>query len=310
MASHANSTTVPTVQARLLPRRDTRGPFLRFEETPELPPEPLLPAAPDTPDAIRADLDALVATCGHMSTTAAEPRCADISTPSLAGSGERDAHAGLFDFDETGDLKTARTLHLRRQLAQAAEHGAALLASLGLPRLVGPDFVPLDPAAIGHALDLAIATLDALDGDMDLEDGHDAESDTADAEDDGLSEPSLASPERHPAVQHCSAPWSHVDRGPDSSQLRWAEGARDDREMVPEDGPIDEDELDGAGEVDAEPSIGWPEDFTAEVEATLEASADAEHDDADLEDDELGDDRDPKPLAWVFGPSRGEVAHV
>ncbi len=63
-------------------------------------------------------------------------------------------------------LDAARTLHLRRQLAQAAEHGAALLASLGLPRLVGPDFVPLDPAAIGDAVDRAIAALDALDGDV------------------------------------------------------------------------------------------------------------------------------------------------
>ncbi len=38
-----------------------------------------------------------------------------------------------------------RGIYLRRQLAQAAEHGAALLAALGLPRLVDPDFVPLDP---------------------------------------------------------------------------------------------------------------------------------------------------------------------
>ena len=68
---------------------------------------------------------------------------------------------------------TPRTIHLRRQLAQAAEHGAALLASLGLPRLVGPDHIVVDPVAAGDALDLAIATLDALDGDTDVEDGGD-----------------------------------------------------------------------------------------------------------------------------------------
>ncbi len=82
----------------------------------------------------------------------------------------------------------AKTRHLRRQLAQAAEQGVALLAALGLPRLVDADFVPLDREVIGDALDLAIATLDAVDGDTDLEadeddeDGHDREQDTADAE--------------------------------------------------------------------------------------------------------------------------------
>ena len=79
--------------------------------------------------------------------------------------------------------------------------------------------------------------------------------------------------------------------------------------MADEDGPIDDDDLDGAGEVDGEPSIGWPEDFTAEVKATLEASADAEHDDADLEDD-VDDDPGAEPW-WSFDRSTvGEVAHV
>ena len=98
---------------------------------------------------------------------------------------DQGAHYEHFDLSNSGDLKSAtvadtplgaesvqqldtlaesRTLYLRRQLVQAAEHGASLLASLGLPRLV-----PLDREAIGAALDRAIATLDDLDGDVDLE---------------------------------------------------------------------------------------------------------------------------------------------
>ncbi len=220
-------------------------------------------------------------------------------------------------------LATAgRTRHLRRHLEAAAEHSVAMLAALDLPRLVTPDFVPLDPAAIGDALDGAIAALDTLDGDPDLEDQGEAEPsfgwdarpsqvhlwngciqgdfelDTSDGE------PSLASPERHPAAPVCFSGGPYTARGGDESQLRWAEGARHDGELADEDGPIDEDELDGAGEVDAEPSIGWPEDFTADVEVTLYAGADAEHDDADREGDPGG------ALTWVFGPSRQGVAHV
>ncbi len=75
-------------------------------------------------------------------------------------------------------LDIAHALHMRRELEAAIDHGAALLAALGLPRLMEPGFVPLDPAAIGDAVDTAIATLDALDvPDVDLEDGHDAEHD-------------------------------------------------------------------------------------------------------------------------------------
>jgi hypothetical protein len=89
------------------------------------------------------------------------------------------------DRAEEADAAAARALHMRLALEGALDHGTALLAALGLPRLAAPGFVPLDPAAIGDALDTAIATLDAMDApDEDLEDGHDAEHDLADAEHD------------------------------------------------------------------------------------------------------------------------------
>lgn len=221
--------------------------------------------------------------------------------------------------------EVARTIHLRRQLAAAVDHGTALLAVLGLPRLVTPDFVALDPAAIGEAIEAAVATLDALDGDADLEDGaddepslgwidgrpqycgdyQDREHDTADAE------PSLASPERHPRVPDFAWGPIYTARGGEEGQLRWAEGAHHDGEAVNEDG----DDLD-AGEhdtADQESYLGWPEDVgavTSTETAVLTADPDAEHDDVDREDDELDDDRDPEPLAWMFGPNRREVAHA
>ncbi len=128
---------------------------------------------------------------------------------------------------------------------QALDYGFALLDALDLPPLA------LD------VIDDAIATLDALDAsDEDREDDEVAE-------DDGTAEPSLASPERHPEVSRWqwSTPGLYVDRGPESSQLRWAEGAQHDGEVVNEDG----DDLDGGehDESDKEPSIGWPNDFRA-----------------------------------------------
>ncbi len=133
MAIDAHSTTAPADHRALL--RTHGAPcrvlteaevFAEIGETPELPPEPLLPA--------------------------------------------QDA---------------AQALHMRRALEGALDHGTALLAALGLPQLVEHGSVPLDPAAIGDALDTAIATLDALDAaGSDLEDGHDAEHDLADAEHD------------------------------------------------------------------------------------------------------------------------------
>ena len=215
----------------------------------------------------------------------------------------------------------ARTLHLRRQLAQAAEHGAALLASLGLPRLVGLDHIVVDPVAAGDALDLAIATLDALDGDTDLEPylagfynglvdpNGEREGGEDELEDDGTSEPSLASPERHPSIPLSFRGHAYTARGGEEGQLRWAEGARHDGELVNEDG----DDLD-AGEhdtADHESYLGWPEDVAAVTSGetyVLTADPDAEHDDADLEPDD--DVTNSGLRLWVFGPSRCEVAHV
>jgi len=57
-----------------------------------------------------------------------------------------------------------------------SDHGTALLAALGLPRLMEPGFVPLDPTAIGDAVDTATATLDSLDSPgADLENEGEAE---------------------------------------------------------------------------------------------------------------------------------------
>ncbi len=165
----------------------------------------------------------------------------------------------------TTDLAQAR--HMRRALEGAIDHGTALLAALGLPRLMEPGFVPLDPAAIGDALDHAIVILDALDAaGVDLEDDGTAEPsmgwidgkptlsdshDDREAEDDD--EPILGAPERHPSCYQ----FALCDTT--SSQEHWADGSAryDEAEAVNEDGTdLDAGELD---EADLEPSLGAPE---------------------------------------------------
>ncbi len=65
----------------------------------------------------------------------------------------------------------AQARHMRRELERAADHGTALLAALGLPRLVDGAFDPLARTAIGDALDVVVAHLDAIDAPAeDLED--------------------------------------------------------------------------------------------------------------------------------------------
>ncbi len=161
----------------------------------------------------------------------------------------------------------ARAIHLRRQLAQAAEHGVALLAALGLPRLVEPDFVSLDPAAIGDALDVVIATLDAVDGDEDLEPYltgyyNGAMDPTCEGEPDSDDEPSLGAPENHPGRFHVDMEGRHhtgCARHPLGDQTQWAAGGSwdNDAEAVNEDA----DDLD-PGEMqegELEPWLGAPE---------------------------------------------------
>ena len=148
---------------------------------------------------------------------------------------------------------------------------AALLAALGLPRLVGADFVPPDPAAIGAALDDAIDLLDELDDDPEAEDGADDEF-TGDDEhtlgwreavsqanlgrcsEDG--EHTLGAPERHPPTFTPGSPYyrpadGSYYRGRNwESQASWAQGSRQDGEGESEPGydlACDDDELDDDG---------------------------------------------------------------
>ncbi len=157
-------------------------------------------------------------------------------------------------------LDLARARHMRRALEGAVEHGAALLAALGLPQLVDDGFAPLDPVAAGDAIHHAIGTLDALDAPgMDLEDGGEAEpslgwidgkpvlSDSHDdREAEADDEPMLGAPERSPS----SGPWG-PERSPSGSQTDWADGStrHDEAEAVNEDGG---DILD-----EGEETLGW-----------------------------------------------------
>ncbi len=160
---------------------------------------------------------------------------------------------------QTAAADFAQAIHVRRALEGALDHGTALLAALGLPRLMEPGFVPLDATAIGDAVDTAIATLDAMDAaGVDLEDDGTAEPslgwidgmptlsdshDDREAEDDD--EPILGAPERHPSCYQfalCDAT---------SSQEHWADGSarHDEAEAVNEDGG---DILD-----EGEETLGW-----------------------------------------------------
>ncbi len=167
----------------------------------------------------------------------------------------------------------ARAIHMRRALEGALDHGTALLAALGLPRLAEPGFVPFDPAAIGDALDTAIATLDALDApSVDREDEGEAEpslgwidgkpvlSDSHDDREHDAAdwEPMLGAPERHPA----GGPWAS-GRNYTGRQTHWSCGyngsANDGEAEAGYDLPEGDDERCGSGDVDLEPSLGAPE---------------------------------------------------
>ncbi len=176
-----------------------------------------------------------------------------------------------------GEPQTARSMGMGAAWADLAN--VADLASLAAGRRRHAYRMAAD------AVDHLIALMDALEADTeDLEPNQDGgeQDDACDYEDDGLAEPSLASPERHPIVPRWSTPGLYVDRGPDSSQLRWTEGAQHDGEAVNEDG----DDLDVGehDESDKEPSIGWPNGFTAIVDFSTQYEMDLEEVDEDGED--------------------------
>ncbi len=176
--------------------------------------------------------------------------------------------------DEIRLADAARTLHLRRQLMEAAEHGVALLTALGLPRLVTAEYERHEFVAIADALDVVIDHLDALDapdedrepylsgdynGRMDPE--GEREGDEGPAEDDGISEPSLGAPERHssPMLMFRGAPWT--DRSANCRQTAWADAGRHDLEGCMPDDPHDGDNEDLEPDDDKEPVLGATEEI-------------------------------------------------
>ncbi len=172
--------------------------------------------------------------------------------------------------------EAARARHARRALEQAAAHGVALLEALGLPRLVTPDFVPVDMDEVGDAIDTVIAALDEVDTSAeDLEDVGDDEGTLGWHEtvsqlrlgppsDDG--EHTLGAPERHPFVFTMTAAHFRAADGReprryrrDESQAVWAQGAHQDGEGEAEPGydlAEGDDERCASGDVDGEPSLG------------------------------------------------------
>ncbi|WP_237479269.1 hypothetical protein [Lichenibacterium dinghuense] len=225
--------------------------------------------APDSLDAIRADLDDML---GRVARVEAEP------DPTLGA----DAVEAL--------CRKSRELFTRRALEEAAEHAAAMLPALGLPRLVGPGFVPVNPVAALDALDAAIAALDALDADPDLEEEPDDEAggddelslgwreavrqlDLGHGSDDG--EHTLGAPERSPYAPPMGASFYKPANGRRLqrcfvgrvwNQTAWAAGANLDGEGEPEPGydlPEGDDEKcgsehDGCEPEEQEHSLGAP----------------------------------------------------
>ena len=167
--------------------------------------------------------------------------------------------AALLPTPPRGLPEAAQARHARRALAEAAEHGVALLEALGLPRLVTPDFAPIDPTEVGAAVDAVISALDDLDAS-----GEDLEDD--EREDAGDDEHTLGAPERHPFVFTMTAGCFRAADGRqlrrhrrDESQTKWAQGARQDGEGEAEPGydlAEGDDERCASDDVDAEPSLG------------------------------------------------------
>lgn len=153
----------------------------------------------------------------------------------------------------------ARARHMRRQLECAADFGIDLLAALDVPRLVTAEFASTDSTAIGDAIDRAIEALDALDGPSEDLEEDDPREDDDPGEDDGTAEHTLGAPERHPYSWCSTADWFRPADGrrlvryrssPECSQVRWAQGLRQDGEGEGEPGydlPEGDDERDDDG---------------------------------------------------------------
>ncbi len=224
MAIDAHSTTAPAVQPGLLRTWAGAVPV----PTPDLTAETV------------TMLDAIPADVPHGG--APMTRQGSAGFPLLPNSGEH------FSLD------AAQALHMRRALEGALDHGTALLAALGLPRLVEHGFVPLDPAAIGDALDTAIATLDALDAPG------------ADLEEDDFGEPGGDDEE----ALGWTAGMSQAKLGPNTPEGDSTAPERHGKGFLrcgPDDGepeagydlPEGDDERCGSSDVDLEPSLGAPE---------------------------------------------------
>ncbi len=257
---------------------------------PELPHEPLLSARSE----IRAnDLSELAP---HGGARGLPTMRLDISTRTDLGSADRCSmstvcftvaqtqHDVGFDLPGSGDLKAARTIHLRRQLVEAAEHGVALLDALGLPRLVTAEFEPIDRETVADALDVVISHLDAVDGDENLEPYlagyyNGAVDPTCEGEADSDDEPSLGAPENHPGRFHVDMEGHHhVGRARHSlgDQSQWAAGGSwdNDAEAVNEEGDdLDHGEMQ---EGELEPWLGAPEGCQFHNSGDLDLEQDGE----------------------------------
>ena len=162
MAIDAHSTAAPADHRALLRTHGAPSRVLGksgilsqvAKEIPDLPPS-FIGAVPVATPALTAETVAML-----------DEASAEIGeNPDLAAAAEvfSDPGNNPEDVRHAGAPSLASARHMRRALEGALDHGTVLLAALGLPRLTEPGFVPLDPAAIGDALDTAIATLDALD---------------------------------------------------------------------------------------------------------------------------------------------------
>jgi hypothetical protein len=275
MAIDAHSTTAPAVQPGLLPDGFSGAVPV---PTPDLTAETvaMLDAIPaDVPHDGAGDLYEIL----HPETRSTHEGGGGRNNATRRQSGDdiadrftADTAARTGRSERAAQRDAAQALHMRRALEGALDHGTALLTALGLPRLMEPGFGPLDPAAIGNALDTAIATLDALDAPgMDLEDDGTAEPwlgwvdgrpvvsdshDDREAEDDD--EPILGAPERHPSCN----PWSSR-RDNTGRQTHWSDGrngsANDGEAEAGYDLPEGDDERCGSDDVDKEPWLGAPE---------------------------------------------------